>query len=132
MRIRQYKYMWQICILIFGLSHAQSQVERGFNINKNTLRDNLQKKFLVRRRILYDTLIDSGRSTHDFVITDELILRCKSAFSKYNNELTKKKENTTNTKNNKKKKAVFEQNTEFKRQKISLENCNEKMETINI
>ena len=42
--------------------------------------------------------------------------------------MSKKKENTTTTKNNEKMKAVFEQITEFKRQKISLENRNEKME----
>ena len=78
--------------------------------------------------MVYDTLIDSGKSAHDFVITNELILSCKSAYSKYNNKLSKKKENTTTTKNNGKRKAVFEQITEFKRQKISLETRNEKME----
>ena len=114
--------MWKICVFIFTLSHGQSQVERDFNINKSTLRENLQKKSLVGRRIVYDTLIDSGKSVHDFVITDELILSCKSTYFKYNNELTKKKENTTTTKNNEKRKAVFEQITECKHQKMLLEN----------
>ena len=62
------------------------------NINKNTLQENQQKKHLVGRRIVYDTLINSGKSAHDFVITSELILSCKCAYSEYNNELTKKKE----------------------------------------
>ena len=98
------------------------------NINKKTLQENLQKKYLVGRRIVYDTLINSGKSAHDFVITSELILSCKCAYSEYNNELTKKKENTTTTKNIEKKKAVFEQSTEPERQKMSLENSNEIME----
>ena len=51
-------------------------------------------------------------------------MSCKSPYSKYNNELTNKKA----TKNNEKRKSVFEQITESKRQKMSLENCNEKME----
>ena len=51
-------------------------------------------------------------------------MSCKSPYSKYNNELTNKKA----TKNNEKRKSVFEQVTESKRQKMSLENCNEKME----
>ena len=40
-------------VFIFALSHGQSQVERGLNINKNTLQENLQKKSLVGRRIVY-------------------------------------------------------------------------------
>ena len=55
-------------------------------------------------------------------------MTCKSAYSKYNNELTKTKENTTTTKNNENMKAVFEQITEFELQKIPLKSCNEKTE----
>ena len=79
--------MWKICPFIFALSHGQSQVERSFNFNKNTLQENLQKKYLVGR-IVYGMLIDSDKS--DFVITNELVLNYKSVFSKHN-ELTKKK-----------------------------------------
>ena len=79
--------MWKICPFIFALSHGQSQVEISFNINKNTLQENLQKKYLVGR-IVYGILIDSDKS--DFVITNELILNYKSVFSKHN-ELTKEK-----------------------------------------
>ena len=79
--------MWKICPFIFALSHGQSQVEISFNINKNTLQENLQKKYLVGR-IVYGILIDSDKS--DFVITNELVLNYKSVFSKHN-ELTKEK-----------------------------------------
>ena len=120
--------MWKICVFIFTISHWQSQVERGFNINKNTLQENLQKKSLVGRKTVYDTLIDSGESVHDFVISNKLILSCKSAYSMYNNELTKKKENTATPKNKEKRKAFFEQIAESKRQKVSLENSNKKIE----
>ena len=37
----EFKNFWKICIFIFTLSHGQSQVEREFNINKNTLQENL-------------------------------------------------------------------------------------------
>ena len=44
----EFKNFWKICIFIFTLSHdGQSQVERGFNINKNTLQENLQEKSLI-------------------------------------------------------------------------------------
>ena len=120
--------MWKICVFILTLSHGQSQVERGFNINKNTLQENLQKKSLVGRKTVYDTLIDSGESVHDFVISNKLVLSCKSAYSMYNNELIKKKENTATPKNKEKRKAFFEQIAESKPQKMSLENSNEKIE----
>ena len=64
--------MWKICVFIFTLSHGQSQVKRGFNINQNTLQENLQKKSLVGRRIVSNTLIDNGKCAHDFVITMNL------------------------------------------------------------
>ena len=38
------KYFWHVCIFIFTLCHGQSSVERGFNINKETLVDNLKEK----------------------------------------------------------------------------------------
>ena len=38
----EFKNFWKICIFIFTLSHGQNQVKRGFNINKNTLQENLQ------------------------------------------------------------------------------------------
>ena len=38
------KDFWHVCIFIFTLCHGQSSVERGFNINKETLVDNLKEK----------------------------------------------------------------------------------------
>ena len=47
--------MWEICVFIFTLCHGQSQAER--DVNKKTLKENLQKKSLIGRIIVYDTLI---------------------------------------------------------------------------
>ena len=38
------KDFWHVCIFIFTLCHGQSSVERVFNINKETLVDNLKEK----------------------------------------------------------------------------------------
>ena len=35
---------WRVCIFIYTLCHGQSSVERGFNISKETLVDNLKEK----------------------------------------------------------------------------------------
>ena len=38
------KDLWHVCIFIFTLCHGQNSVERGFNINTETLVDNLKEK----------------------------------------------------------------------------------------
>ena len=42
-----YKDLWHICKLIFVMSHGQSNVERGFSLNKEVLQDNLLVKSLI-------------------------------------------------------------------------------------
>ena len=39
-KIPKYKVFWKVCSIIFVLSHGQSAVERGFNINKKLLVEN--------------------------------------------------------------------------------------------
>ena len=49
---QQYKPMWKIFIFIFALSHGQSQVERGFSINKEIVIENLHSSSLSVQRIV--------------------------------------------------------------------------------
>ena len=42
-----YPDFWYVYKLVFTLSHGQSAVERGFNINKHTLVDNLKDAFRI-------------------------------------------------------------------------------------
>ena len=42
-----YPDFWYVYKLVFTLSHGQSAVERGFNINKHTLVDNLKDAFSI-------------------------------------------------------------------------------------
>ena len=51
-----YKDLWHICKLIFVMSNGQSNVERGFYLNKEVLQDNLQVKSLIPQGLIYDTL----------------------------------------------------------------------------
>ena len=37
------------------MSHGQSNVERGFSVNKEVLQDNLQVKSLISQGLIYDT-----------------------------------------------------------------------------
>ena len=124
----EYKNFWKICIFVFTLSHGQSHVERGFNINKNTLKDNMQSTSLIGRRIVYDTIKASGKGPWDFPLTNALILSCKQAHSRYVTELKNNKTEESSKKDSSKCKAVYDEINEAKRQKLSLESCIVQME----
>ena len=40
----KYKNLWFVCLFVMTPSHGQSQVESGFNINKELLIENLEQK----------------------------------------------------------------------------------------
>ena len=78
----QFKDFWCVCKLVFILSHGQSNVERGFSVNKEVLQHNLEHKSLVLQRIIYDTLQSNGSKLQDFTVTQNLPKNCKLAYQK--------------------------------------------------
>ena len=80
---QQYKSMWKVFIFLFTLSHGQSQVERGFSINKEIVTENLDSSSLSAQRIVYDYLKASEKNIHDIEITNKMIKSCKSAHLRY-------------------------------------------------
>ena len=56
----KYSCMWKVCTLVFVMYHGQSAVERGFNINSETLVTNLQDKSLTSIRRVYDHIKSTG------------------------------------------------------------------------
>ena len=89
----EFKNFWKICIFIFTQSHGQSQVEQGFNTNKNTLQENLQEKSLNGRWLIYGEVKASGKQPHNFEISNRLKLNCKTAHARYTVDLVKNKQN---------------------------------------
>ena len=61
-----YKDLWHIYKLIFT-SDDQSNVERGFSVNKEVLQDSLQVKSPISQLLIYDTLICTDSELHSFV-----------------------------------------------------------------
>ena len=80
---QQYKSMWKVFIFLFTLSHGQSQVERGFSINKEIVIENLHSSSLSAQRIVYDYLKASEKNIHDIEITNKMLTSCKSAHLRY-------------------------------------------------
>ena len=75
-----------------ALSHGQSDVERGFSVNKKILQDNLQEKSYISGRLIYDTIHSTEQTLHDFAISPASYRSCKSVYSNYKIALDKAKE----------------------------------------
>ena len=52
----KYASLWKVMIFAFTLTHGQSQVERGFNINSDIVVENLKPESLCAQRMVYDQL----------------------------------------------------------------------------
>lgn len=119
---KKYPEMWTVCIFIFTLSHGQSSVERGFNINKDSLKTNLNGTTLVALRTCYDQLLASGNQIKSFPISKELIVSCKLASSRYKDELERKKKDAGKVEKERKRKLVTDEILTVKKTKLDEEN----------
>ena len=125
---RVHSHLWLVCKFVFTLCHGQSSVERGFNINKQTLVDNLEEVSLTSLRTVYDEILQHG-SIRSFPITNSLLLSCKTASSKYKNELQQKREQSKVSEIGLKRKQLTEDLTVIKKKKIEMENLVEELDT---
>ena len=81
-----------ICKIIFVLSHGQSDVERGFSVNKEILQDNLQEKYLISQRLIHNTIHSAEQKLHDCAMSHALCRSFKSAYLNYKIAFDKAKE----------------------------------------
>ena len=79
---------YTVCIYGFIQSDGQANVEKGFNINKNSLVENLLQLSLKVLKSVYDALI---AKPHNSKITNTLFVKRKQARSQYMAELKKRK-----------------------------------------
>ena len=115
------KELWEVCKLIFTLSHRQSTIERDFSVNKEVLQDNLDEKSLISQRLVYDSLrSDSVLNVEEFVINQDIRRHCKLSSKRYKQDLEIKKQNSVSISRELKRKQKLEEIENFKRQKLSL------------
>jgi hypothetical protein len=124
---KEFTSFWQICKIIFTLSHSQCAVERGFSVNKELLVENLQEMSLIAQRIVYDQLTATKQNVHTFKISNDLIKSCKAARSKYMLQLDEKREQAVGNKKAEKRKLLNEEITDIKKRKTSVESCVESL-----
>ena len=78
-------------IFSFVLSHGQSEIKRGFNINDNLLVENLKKESVTAQRSVQDFINASEVFVDKMEIHNVLIKICKAAYSMYKEALEDKK-----------------------------------------
>ena len=73
---KEYSNLWKVVKILLFISHGQSDVEKGFNVNKEVSVQNMQKPSLIFQRIIYDYM-----HTENVKLTD--LVSCRGASSKY-------------------------------------------------
>ena len=59
----EFKEIWSVFQIVFILSHGNARVESGLSVNADMLVENLKEESLTaKRRILYDSIVASGRT----------------------------------------------------------------------
>ena len=76
-------------LLLFCTTHGQAAIERGFNVNKDILSENLQESSLIAKRIVYDQIKARNSPLISFDVSLKLINKCKHANMAYKEDLRK-------------------------------------------
>ena len=71
-----YNDFWHVCKFVFSLSHGQSFVERRFNVNKQTMVENLKELGLTLLRMVYDEIMYHCGNMKDFPVPSSVLLAC--------------------------------------------------------
>ena len=116
-----YKDSWYVCNFIFSLCHGQSSVERGFNVNQQTMVENLEELDLTSSRIVYDEIMYYSGEIKDFPIPTSLLSAYQSAHQKYENDLDRKRAESQKVEVTNKRKLLIEELNIVKKRKTDEE-----------
>ena len=119
----KFSSLWKVMVYIFTFSHGQSQIERGFSINKSLLVENMHEKPICARRLVLDFVKSSNKEVHEIEIENELILSCKADHSKYKTDLEDAASLPTNDEKSPKKEMIHEETEGVKHRKVEMEAC---------
>ena len=106
-------------IFLFTLSHGQSQVERGFNINDDIMVENLHNGLLIAQRIVYDHMKRNNFEPQNYDIGQKFCASILSAYSKYKIGRDQKDKDTTESEKQQRLK-VIESKIHERERKISI------------
>ena len=107
--------MWKVCKVIIILSHGQSDIEKGFSINKEMLVDNMKQSSLVSQRLIFDHMSAEKTELADFTITKDLLNSCRGASGKYKRALDENKKEKVQSERASKRTLIQEEIMEVKK-----------------
>ena len=90
-KVAEYRQMWKPIQFILTLFHGQADVERGFNVNKELLVENMQEESLISQRRVHDHMKSNNIEPHTIKITKELLTSVKGARTRYGIALEERK-----------------------------------------
>ena len=118
---KKYNQLWKVSIFVCVLSHGQADIERGFNINKEVLVENLAKESMVAQRLVYDQLRATGDKIYTIKISRKLVISCKAAHNRYQVSLADKNDYESSEIASNKRKRKMEEVLSVKRKKVEIE-----------
>ncbi|GBN78382.1 hypothetical protein AVEN_213796-1 [Araneus ventricosus] len=106
--------------MVMILSHGNSNVERGFSINKECLWENMKEQTLIARRIVYDSIQANG-GINNFEVSKQLILSVRNSRGNYEEYKEKKRKEEKELRENfKRKREAENQLKELKAKKLKI------------
>ena len=92
--------------LMFTLGHGQADVERGFSINKTTIKTNQSEMSLISRRLIKDHMNSHNLQPHTVPATKEILFSISQSNKKYKEFLEENKKNKIVTAKEKEKASI--------------------------
>ena len=87
----EHKELYDVIKRILVLSHGNAEVERGFSVNKNLLRDNLSEESLIAQRLVHQAIPTDGNKFLDVPVDKEMIADVRMAWRRREAMLEKKR-----------------------------------------
>ena len=116
----RFEELWSLVKLLLTLSHGQSQVERGFSVNKDITSTNMAAETLIAFRRVHDGVQSLGLPMEQCV-TAEMLRQCKFARSHYQFHLDELKRESNETERERKRKAMKEELEQTEKKKKRLD-----------
>ena len=118
---KDYASLWEVCIIVFCLSHGQSPVERGFKTNKEFMVENQSENSLKSLRIINDHLESNDVNASTITITGNMMKSVKASRQRYEIFQEEKKKEQRKTGKDLKRKIITDEIEEVRKKKQHLQ-----------
>ena len=120
----EFSEVYRIVKMILILSHGNAEVERGFSINKQVLKDNLAESSLIAQRLVHQAIPGGGKNFLEIHIDKKMIADVRMAWRRREQYLEAKRAEKTEEQRRieqKKRRLTEISELEAKKKKISEE-----------